>query len=91
MIENTEIYHATEKLLHGPLHDHENGISILHHVIVNSQSNRNNITRCYIKQTNLSAQRHFLILYCLYLKLNLREGYNIFKIQVLKRSLVKAF
>ena len=29
-----------------PLHDHENGISILYHVIVNCQLNRDNLTRC---------------------------------------------
>ena len=32
-----------------PLHDRKNGISILYHVIVNSQLNRDNLTRCYIR------------------------------------------
>ena len=31
-----------------PLHDHENGISIWYHVIVNNQLNRVNLTKCYI-------------------------------------------
>ena len=49
MIENKEIYRAMEKTIarfHCTIMKME--ISILYNVIVNSQSYRNNLTRCYV-------------------------------------------
>ena len=58
MIENEEIYRVLEKTIARfhctvPLHGSiatimKMEISILYHVIVNSQSNRDDLTRCYI-------------------------------------------
>ena len=49
MIGNNEIDHAIERTICiVPLHDHENGISILYYVVVNGQLNHDNIARCYI-------------------------------------------
>ena len=50
VFENNEIYRAMERTVcMVPLHDHENGIYILYRVIVNSQLNRDNLTRCFIR------------------------------------------
>ena len=40
------------------LHDLENGISILYHVIENDQLNRVNLTKCYIKSNNANEVPH---------------------------------
>ena len=49
VIENNEIDSAIERTIFTvPLHDCKNGISVLYHVIVNSQLDSDNSTRCLI-------------------------------------------